>query len=210
VDVAHFVLPLLFMCWDFVWVLIVMFDLVITIENVVVIGSFSEGIDLKVASQKLVGSKCNWQRFPGLSFKLKTPSVTFLLFQNGKFVCTGTKTKAKAEEAITTCLNLLKEKKLVSSHCSFECCVKNMVASVDLAGATVSVEQITSEFDAVYEPEKFPAAVCKTTSPKATFLVFLTGKMVCSGIADEETLKTTVKKFYEDLVKKRVIEKSLS
>ena len=187
-----------------------MFDLVITIENIVMIGSFSESIDLKIANQKLVGSKCNWQRFPGLSFKLKSPLATFLLFRNGKFVCTGTKTKTKAEEAIITFLNLLKEEGLVSDQCSFECCVKNMVASVDLAGATISVEQITEEFNAVYEPDKFPAAVCKTTSPKATFLVFLTGKMVCSGIADEETLKATVKKFYEDLVEKKVIEKSLS
>jgi transcription initiation factor TFIID TATA-box-binding protein len=163
---------------------IVMFDLVITIENVVIIGSFSEGIDLNVANHKLVGSKCNWQRFPGLSFKLKSPLATFLLFRNGKFVCTGTKTKVKAEEAITTFLSMLKERGLVSDQCEFECCVKNMVASVDLAGATISVEQITEEFNAVYEPDKFPAAVCKTTSPKATFLVFLAGKMVCSGIAD--------------------------
>jgi transcription initiation factor TFIID TATA-box-binding protein len=187
-----------------------MFGLVITIENVVMIGTFSEGIDLKVASQKLDGSKCNWKRFPGLSFKLKSPPATFLFFRNGKFVCTGTKTKTKAEQAITTCLNLLKEKELVSDKCSFECCVKNLVASVDLAGATISVEQITEEFDAVYEPDRFPAAVCKTTSPKATFLVFLAGKMVCSGITDEETLKKTVKKFYEELVEKRVIEKKLS
>jgi len=187
-----------------------LFDCEITVENVVMIGSFSECIDLQIASSKLEGSKCNWQRFPGLSFKLKSPLATFLLFRNGKFVCTGTKTKVKCEEAITTFLSLLKEKALVSDQCGFECCVKNMVASVDLAGATVSVEQIISEFDAIYEPEKFPAAVCKTTSPKATFLVFLTGKMVCSGIADEETLKATVKKFYEDLVEKKVIEKSLS
>jgi len=188
----------------------VLFDFEITVENVVMIGLFSECVDLQIVNQKLEGSKCNWKRFPGLSFKLKTPSATFLLFKNGRFVCTGTKSKDKAEEAISTFLNLLKEKGLVSSQCGFECCVKNLVASVDLAGATVSVEQITSEFDAVYEPEKFPAAVCKVVEPKATFLVFLAGKMVCSGIADEETLKATVKKFYEDLVEKRVIEKSLS
>jgi len=189
---------------------IVLFDLVITIENIVLTGSFSEEVDLKVANQKLVGSKCNWQRFPGLSYKLKVPSATFLLFRTGKFVCTGTKTKAKAEQATTVFLSLLKEQGLVSEGCLFECCVKNLVASVDLAGALVSLEQFTSEFNAVYEPDKFPAAVCKTEQPKATFLVFLAGKMVCSGIADEETLKSTVKKFYEDLVEKKVIEKNLS
>ncbi|MDR2719476.1 MAG: hypothetical protein LBC03_01550 [Nitrososphaerota archaeon] len=187
-----------------------MFDLVITIENIVLTGSFSECVDLKVANQKLVGSKCNWQRFPGLSYKLKSASATFLLFRTGRFVCTGTKTKAKAEQATTAFLSLLKKEDLVSDQCGFECCVKNLVASVDLAGATISAEQITSEFNAVYEPDKFPAAVCKTVDPKATFLVFLAGKMVCSGIADEETLKESVKKFYEDLVEKKVIEKSLS
>ena len=198
------------MCSGFLLVLIVVFDLVITIENVVLIGSFSEGVDLKVANQRLVGSKCNWQRFPGLSFKLKVPSATFLLFRTGRFVCTGTKTKAKAEQAITVFLSLLKKEGLVSDRCGFECCVKNLVASVDLAGATVSAEQITSEFNAVYEPDKFPAAVCKTRAPEATFLVFLAGKMVCSGIADEETLKETVKKFYQELLEKKAIEKSLS
>ena len=188
----------------------VLFDLEITVENVVMIGSLNEEVDLKVANQKLVGSKCNWKRFPGLSFKLKSYSATFLLFRNGKFICTGTKTKTKAKQAITTFLRILKKEGLVSNQCRFECCVKNLVASVNLAGATVSVEQFTEEFDAVYEPEKFSAAVCKTTSPKDAFLVFLTGKMVCSGIADKETLKRTVKKFYEDLVETKVIEKSLS
>jgi len=190
--------------------MIVLFDLVITIENIVLTGSFSEGVDLKVANQKLVGSKCNWQRFPGLSYKLKMPSATFLLFSTGSFVCTGTKTKTKAKKATTAFLSLLKKEGLVSDQCEFECCVKNLVASVDLAGATISVEQITSEFNAVYEPGKFPAAVCKTKEPEATFLVFMAGKMICSGIADEETLKTTVKKFYTELLEKKAIEQNLS
>ena len=190
---------------DFLLVLIVLFDLVITIENVVLTGSFSECVDLKVASQKLVGSKCTWQRFPGLSYKLKVPSATFLLFRSGRFVCTGTKTRVKAEQAIAAFLNVLKEKELVSGLCMFECCVKNLVASVDLAGATISAEQMVREFNVVYEPEKFPAVVCKTLEPKATFLVFLAGKLVCSGISDEQVLKSTVKKFYNDLVEKKVI-----
>ena len=199
-----------FYAFRFFIVVIAVFDLVITIENIVLTGSFSESVDLKIANKKLVGSKGNWQRFPGLSYKLRVPSATFLLFRTGTFVCTGTRTKAKAEQATTVFLNLLKETGLVSDRCGFECCVKNLVASVDLAGATISAEQFTSEFNAVYEPDKFPAAVCKTKEPDATFLVFLAGKMVCSGIADEETLKETVKKFYEDLVEKKVIEKSLS
>lgn len=187
----------------------VLFDFEITVENVVMIGSFNEEINLRNANLKLAGSKCNWKRFPGLSFKLKSPPATFLLFTSGKFVCTGIKTKTKGQEAIHKFLDLLKTKEIVSSNCSVECCVKNLVTSVNLSGASVSLEQFTSEFESIYEPEKFPAAIYKANESKATFLVFLTGKLVCSGIANEEELKKTVKEFYDQLVEKKVIEKIL-
>ena len=187
-----------------------LFDFVITVENVVMTGSFSEGVDLGDACLKLEGSKCSWKKFPGLSFKLKSPLATFLLFGNGKFVCTGTKTKTKAEQAITAFLGLLKAEGLVSNQCSFECGVKNLVVSINMAGTSVSLEQFNSEFDTIYEPEKFPAAVYKMGESKTTFLVFLTGKMICSGVADEEDLKKTIKEFYDQLVEKNVIAKILN
>lgn len=186
------------------------FDFEITIQNLVLMGAFSEGIDLCAANSKLAGSRCNWQRFPGLTYKLKNPKATFLLFRNGKFVCTGVKTKPKGEKAIITFLEQLKAENIVSNNCTFEWCVKNLVASVDLSGATISLEQFTTEFDALYEPDKFPAAIHKTDQSPATFLVFLTGKLICSGVADEETLKQTVKKFYDQLVEKKAIEKTLT
>ena len=170
-------------------------------------GSFSEGVDLNVAHSKLEGSKCSWKRFPGLAFKLKVPSATFLLFRNGKFVCTGTKSEAKSREALASFLCLLQAKDLVSANCNFECGVKNIVASVNITGALLSLEQFTKQFEtAVYEPDKFPAAVYNMGGSKATFLVFLTGKLICSGLGDEETLKETVKKFYDQLLEKRVLE----
>jgi transcription initiation factor TFIID TATA-box-binding protein len=188
----------------------IVFDLVITIENVVMIGTFSEGINLDIANQKLEDSKRNWQRFPGLAFKLKTSPATFLLFQSGKFVCTGTKTETKGKQAINQLLNILKTKDLVSNNCVFDCAVKNLVASVDIGGASIALEQFTREFESIYEPDRFPAAVYKSTEQNATFLVFLTGKLICSGIADEETLKQAIKDFYNQLVEKKAIEKILS
>jgi transcription initiation factor TFIID TATA-box-binding protein len=174
------------------------------------IGSFKEEINLSLANKKLDGSKGNRKRFPGLTCKLRNPKATFLLFRNGKFVCTGIKTKTKGQEAIAAFLELLKAKELVSKQCGFECCVKNLVASVNLGGASVSLEQFTSDFDSIYEPDRFPAAIYKISEPKASFLVFLTGKLVCSGIADETTLKNTIQEFYEQLVEKQIIEKTLN
>jgi len=201
---------LVFKVSNILLLMIVLFDFEITIENLVLLGSLSEGVDLCVANSKLEGSKCNWHRFPGLAYKLQKPLATFLLFKNGKFICTGVKTENKGEQAITNFVNLLKTQNIVSHDCVFQWGVKNLVASVNIGGASVSLEQFTNEFDAIYEPDKFPAAIHKTDESSATFLVFLTGKLICSGVADKEALKKTVKDFYDQLVEKKVIEKSLS
>ncbi len=39
------------------------------------------------------------EQFPGLVHKLKGTNATFLLFSNGKIVCTGTKTEEQVHEA---------------------------------------------------------------------------------------------------------------
>jgi len=184
-----------------------LFEVEITVQNVVMIGSFDESVDLMNANVHLEGSNRKWRRFPGLSFKLKNPSSTFLLFRNGKFVCTGIKSEPKGREAIFNFLNLLKTKCLVSKDCTFECCVKNLVASVNINGASASLEEFTKQFEtAIYEPDKFPAAVYKMTESRATFLVFPTGKLICSGLGDEETLKKTVYQFTNQLAEKKVLQ----
>ncbi|MDR2707320.1 MAG: hypothetical protein LBB87_01030 [Nitrososphaerota archaeon] len=176
-----------------------MFDFEITVENIVMTGAFSEGLDLSVANQKLEGSKHNWKQLSGLSFKLKKPSATFLLFQNGKFICTNIKTKTKGNQALTKLLNLLKTENLVSNNCTFECCVKNLVASVNLSSANISPEQFTNEFESIYDPNKCHTPLNKTDPPQAAFLVFLTGKLICTGAANKEEIKKTLKKFYNQL-----------
>jgi len=183
-----------------------MFDFEITVENIVMTGSFSENIDLVVTNQKLEGSKRNWKQFAGLSFKLKKPPATFLLFQNGKFICTNIKTKTKGKQALTKLLNLLKTEKIVSNNCTFECYVKNLVASVNLSSANISPKQFTNEFESIYDPTKYPAHHSKTDQPQAAFLVFLTGKLICTGVANKEELKKTLKHFYKQLNSKSTIE----
>jgi transcription initiation factor TFIID TATA-box-binding protein len=188
-----------------------MFDFEITVENIVMTGSFSECVDLSVANQKLEGSKRNWKQLSGLSFKLKKPSATFLLFQNGKFICTNIKTETKANQALTKLLNILKTEKLVSNDCTFEGYVKNLVASMNLSSATISPEQFTNDFEAIYDPTKCPTPHNhKTDQPQANFIVFLTGKLICTGATNKNELKESVKKFYEQLKEQNVIQQKLT
>ncbi|MDR1992997.1 MAG: hypothetical protein LBQ98_05820 [Nitrososphaerota archaeon] len=188
-----------------------MLEYEIIIENIVITGTFSEPIDLNTATTQLENSKRNWKRFPGLIYKQKTPPATFLLFRTGKFVCTGTKTQTRGHTAITTFLEQLKTKNLVSNNCTTTWEIKNLVATINIGGVSIALEEFINQFEsALYEQEKFPAAVYKMEKTKATFLVFLTGKLICAGIANEETLKQTIKTFYDQLVEKNIIEKNLT
>ena len=48
------------------------------------------------------------EQFPGLVYKLIEPNATFLLFSNGKLVCTGTKKKQQLEYSMDLLLKNVK------------------------------------------------------------------------------------------------------
>ena len=49
------------------------------------------------------------EQFPGLVYKLRDAKATFLLFSNGKIVCTGTKTEKEVHEAVEKLIQSLKK-----------------------------------------------------------------------------------------------------
>ncbi|MEA3378797.1 MAG: TATA-box-binding protein [Nanoarchaeota archaeon] len=71
-----------------------------TIQNMVASGSI--GLDLNLNSLTLDLSHAEYEpeQFPGLVYKLPGTRATFLLFSNGKIVCTGTRSEKKLHEAV--------------------------------------------------------------------------------------------------------------
>ncbi|MHB8102119.1 MAG: TATA-box-binding protein [Methanosarcina sp.] len=69
--------------------------------------------------------------------------------------------------------------------------IENVVASTKLA-EEFDLTVIESEFEgAEYNKQKFPGLVYRVTDPKAAFLVFTSGKVVCTGaknVADVHTV----------------------
>ncbi len=67
---------------------------VLTIQNLVGAGKLGYKLDLNKLAINLRNSEYEPQQFPGLIYKIKFPvQASFLLFCNGKLVCTGTKSK---------------------------------------------------------------------------------------------------------------------
>ena len=57
-------------------------------------------LNLNSLAMKLPNTEYEPEQFPGLVYKLIEPNATFLLFSNGKLVCTGTKNKQQLEDSM--------------------------------------------------------------------------------------------------------------
>ncbi|HIG52136.1 TPA: TATA-box-binding protein [Candidatus Pacearchaeota archaeon] len=72
----------------------------ITVQNIVASGSIDVDLNLNIFALELENTEYEPEQFPGLVYKLDDPTATFLLFSNGKLVCTGTKNRKQLEEAM--------------------------------------------------------------------------------------------------------------
>lgn len=75
----------------------------IKIQNMVASGSIGMDLNLNTLAMKLENTEYEPEQFPGLVYKLEEAGSTFLLFSNGKIVCTGT----KSEDAVHAALEML-------------------------------------------------------------------------------------------------------
>lgn len=72
----------------------------ITVQNIVASGAINLNLNLNTLALELENTEYEPEQFPGMVYKLEDPTATFLLFSNGKLVCTGTKNKAQLDESI--------------------------------------------------------------------------------------------------------------
>lgn len=71
-----------------------------TVQNMVASGSIGIDLNLNSLAIDLENTEYEPEQFPGLVYKLPGTRATFLLFSNGKIVCTGTRSEAKLNEAV--------------------------------------------------------------------------------------------------------------
>jgi len=83
----------------------------IKIQNIVASGSVGMDLNLNTLAMKLENTEYEPEQFPGLVYKLKAAKATFLLFSNGKVVCTGTKSEKEVHTALDMLIENLKRVK---------------------------------------------------------------------------------------------------
>ena len=80
----------------------------ITVQNIVASGTIDLKLNLNFLALEMENTEYEPEQFPGLVYKLKDQNATFLLFSNGKLVCTGTKNKQQLESSMIELLKNVK------------------------------------------------------------------------------------------------------
>lgn len=81
----------------------------ITVQNIVASGSIDLMLNLNHLALELENTEYEPEQFPGLIYKLEDPSATFLLFSNGKLVCTGSKNNQQLEDSMKRLVEKIKK-----------------------------------------------------------------------------------------------------
>ncbi|MCF7861075.1 TATA-box-binding protein [Candidatus Woesearchaeota archaeon] len=81
----------------------------IKIQNIVASGTIGMDLNLNTLTMKLDNTEYEPEQFPGLVYKLNEAKATFLLFSNGKVVCTGTKSEKEVHAALDMLIENLKK-----------------------------------------------------------------------------------------------------
>jgi len=81
----------------------------INVQNIVASGDIGMDLNLNTLAMKLENTEYEPEQFPGLVYKLRDAKATFLLFSNGKIVCTGTKSESEVHIAVKKLIENLKK-----------------------------------------------------------------------------------------------------
>lgn len=78
--------------------------------------------------------------------------------------------------------------------------IQNIVLSVTYRDLEFDLEKLSSILEgARYDPEVFPGIAYKSETPRASFLIFASGKMNCVGARSMKDAKQAIKKLTEEL-----------
>ena len=168
------------------------------VENIVASISLGIRLDLNYLAETLERCKYIPEQFPGLVYYLDKPKATFLVFETGKLVCTGTTSEEDLQKAVQRLVKLF-QKLGINIKQEPQVKVQNIVASGDLHARLNLDEAVMTLENILYEPEQFPGAILRFRPYRVVFLLFSTGKIVCTGAKSEEQVIEAVNALHNEL-----------
>ncbi len=179
------------------------------IENVVgtVVVEITEKVDLNLIARKLPDVEYNPERFPGLVMRIEKPRATILIFSTGKMVITGLRKASESGKVVQKVIKNIKKAGIDVKNPVIT--IQNIVASGDLhTNIDLNMAAIVMEY-AMYEPEVFPGLIYRMQDPKTVFLIFSTGRIVCTGAKNKSVVREAVLKLNKEVRELGIAKKNL-
>ena len=174
------------------------------VKNLVVSVNLKASIPLEKLAMELPNADYNPEQFPGLILRFEKGSPTMLVFNSGKVIVTGSKSVKEAKNTIEKLRSLLRQMK-IETPSKYEIDVQNYVVSGQFKYKNIDLMKMVTELDFVqYDPEQFPGAIVKYPPDRGntTFLVFRTGKFVCTGAKSDEEVEEVINSFEKEIISK--------
>ncbi len=169
-----------------------------SIHNVVASCQTDSKIPLAKLANEIEGIEYEPEQFPGLVLRLNEPKAAALIFSSGKIVCTGTKSPEEAKKAVNALVDLMRKVGININEIK-AVDIQNIVASSYL-GKEVNLNKIAYELDdCEYEPEQFPGLVHRMDEENVVFLIFTSGKIICTGGKSIEQIERSIEKLKQKL-----------
>ncbi len=170
----------------------------IKVENVVAFAVLNVKIQLNSLVAKLEDTEYDPERFPGVVYRIKEPRTAILIFSSGKLVCTGARSIKEAKLAVEKVAGIIRKLGFKVPK-KYECHIENIVASTKIK-ADLNLEDIVLTLENTeYEPEQFPGLVYRIKEPRVAFLLFRSGKIICTGARNVADIQTALEKFRKNL-----------
>ncbi len=170
----------------------------IKVENVVAFAVLGVDVSLDKIVKSVENAEYEPEQFPGLVYRTTDPRAAALIFSSGKIVCTGAKSIDSAKLAMKKVVDKIRSVGIRVPK-EFPIDVENIVASSKIS-AQLNLEEITFALEnAEYEPEQFPGLVYRISEPRVAFLLFSSGKIICTGAHSIADVKRALDKLKEKL-----------
>ena len=158
-----------------------------TTVNMTIMLKLSTNIDLRELETRSDDIVYCPEVFSGAKFRCLSPSYSALIFRTGAVTLTGIKSMEAGQKAAEHLIAKLAGLGLTLDIVSLN--VKNHVLSFN-AGIPIHLPSFYEKHssESSYETELFPGLIYKPKAMKVTILIFSSGKMIATGIRDNDQI----------------------
>ena len=187
-------------------------EIIPTIQNLVCTAKLNCNLRLREIALQEQNTQYEPKRFSGLIMRIKEPKATSLIFNNGKIIVLGTKTKEDSKNACRKIGKIIQRLNYPVKLTNIT--IQNMVGSCDvgfqinLIQLDIFIKTFVKSSSVAYEPELFPGLIYRyipdkspnneknEKTPNIVFLIFNSGKMIITGGKNRYQINEAFNKVY--------------